>query len=282
MLTAKEFFTASGLTTEHKQIKLVKHVDHADRSIREIVDAGYFDAYQAEQGGGKRPFDNCEVIISFIALQNNLAEFLGVYRVLGSRPYTRKDNALLQGVLASRGLRDRDGNRKIWYELEELTEFSELRGRLIIQWNSTRGWVQGKDLELYEIQPPNSSAPFPGYQDVFLTHEQLRKVLLNPRAHKDWQAALRANAGIYRIIDMFTGEIYIGSAYGVDGLWGRWLNYAKSGHGGNKLLRERNPEHFRWSVVRTLSRSMSEREVIAIEQREKVKHGSRAHGLNGN
>ena len=91
MLTAKEFFTASGLTTEHKQIKLVKHVDHADRSIREIVDAGYFDAYQAEQGGGKRPFDNCEVIISFIALQNNLAEFLGVYRVLGSRLYTRKD-----------------------------------------------------------------------------------------------------------------------------------------------------------------------------------------------
>lgn len=41
-------------------------------------------------------------------------------------------------------------------------------------------------------------------------------------------------------------------------------------------------QHFRWSIVRTLSRSMSPREVILLEGIEKAKHGNRARGLNGN
>ncbi len=63
---------------------------------------------------------------------------------------------------------------------------------------------------------------------------------------------------------------------------GRWSNYAKNGHGGNKLLKPRDPNDFQWSIVRTVSRSMSERDVIKIEGIEKIKHGSRVHGLNNN
>jgi len=95
-----------------------------------------------------------------------------------------------------------------------------------------------------------------------LSFQDLKHMYENPRAHKDWKAALQANAGIYRIVDMSSGEIYIGSAYGNEGLWGRWSNYAKNGHGGNKLLKPRDPNNFQWSVVRTVSRSMSERDVI--------------------
>ena len=282
MLTVKEYICAAGLSYDHNDIKLVKHVDHGDRSIRDIIERGYFDFYQAEQVSAKKPFHDCEVIISFIGMGNNLAELVGVYKVTGSRPYTRKDAARAPDIPGLNSVVNRAGEAKIWYDLEELPEYRELCGRVVVQWKSTRGWVQKKDLEIFEIQPPNSTAPFPGYQDIFISHEQLAKIVENPRAHRDWKAALSANAGIYRIVDMSTGEIYIGSAYGIEGIWGRWAQYARNGHGGNKLLKDRESANFRWSVVRTLSRAMSEKDVVHIEAREKIKHGSRAHGLNSN
>lgn len=282
MLTVKEYFAASGLACDPDFIKLVKHVDHPGRSIREIIDAGHFDFYQAEQSAVKKPFDGCEVILSFVGLENNLAEFVGAYKVLGSRPFTPKDAIRSSEILKFNETSDKEGKQRISYDLEELTEFIDLRSRIVVRWLSTRGWVQKKDLDIYEIQPPNSFAPFTGYQDIFISHKELRKIIDNPRANKDWMAALSANAGIYRIVDMSTGELYIGSAYGKEGLWGRWAQYARNGHGGNKLLKNRDADNFRWSVVRTVSRSMSEKEVIRIERCEKMKHGSRAHGLNSN
>jgi hypothetical protein len=58
--------------------------------------------------------------------------------------------------------------------------------------------------------------------------------------------------------------------------------FAKTGHGGKIHLRGRDPMNFQWSIVRTVSTAMSERDVIRIESLEKEKHGSRAVGLNGN
>ncbi|NDV62892.1 GIY-YIG nuclease family protein [Puniceicoccales bacterium CK1056] len=171
---------------------------------------------------------------------------------------------------------------RIHYDLEEIESLRSYRDRLIVQWRNPRGWHQWKDLDIYEILPVTVSTLFPGYQEVSLSYEQLRSIFADPRAHRDWKAALKANAGIYRIVDMSTGETYIGSAYGSDGLWGRWGTYAKTGHGGNKLLKERKPGNFRWSIVRTLSTTMAPRDVIQIESMEKIKHGSRAIGLNEN
>lgn len=279
MLTVKQYLIASGLNVDIDRIKLVKHVDHVGRSIRKIIADGDFDIYQAEQSKDKKVFHNCDVIISFLALENNLVEFIGVYAVKGYRDFTKKD---LNKMPAYMREPHKNGKIRLFYELEELKEFQSLKHRLIVQWKSTRGWVQGKDLDIYELLPPVKVTLFPGYQDVLLSYQDLQHIYENPRAHKDWKAALEANAGIYRIVDMSSGEIYIGSAYGSEGLWGRWSNYAKNGHGGNKLLKPRDPNNFQWSVVRTVSRSMSERDVIKIECLEKLKHGSRVHGLNDN
>ena len=279
MLSVKQYLIAAGLDVDIDRIKLVKHVDHFGRSIRKVITDGDFDIYQAEQSKDKKLFHNCDVIISFISLENNLAEFIGVYAVKGYRDFTKKDLSKMPAYMREP---HKNGKIRLFYELEELKEFQSLKSRLIVQWKSTRGWVQGKDLDVYEILPPVKVIAFPGYQDVVLNYHDLKSIFSNPRAHKDWKAALEANAGIYRIVDMSSGEIYIGSAYGSEGLWGRWLNYAKNGHGGNKLLKPRDPNNFQWSVVRTVSRSMSERDVIKIEALEKLKHGSRVHGLNDN
>ena len=66
---------------------------------------------------------------------------------------------------------------------------------------------------------------------------------------KRWQAKLAEWRGIYYIFDASDGKGYVGSAYGADNLLGRWRNYAASGHGGNRLLRERDPQGFRFTIL---------------------------------
>ena len=279
MLTVKQLFQADGLDSPDNEIKLVRHVDHLNRSIEQIVAEGHFDFYQQEQSPKICPFHNCQVILSFIGIEGNKAKFYGAYKVLGHEPFTKADAWRLPDWMAEA---HKDGQPRIKYQLRELEAFRSYRSRLIVQWKSTRGWHQKKDLDIYEILPATVSTLFPGYQEILLQHDELQAIFNDPRAHRDWQAALKANAGIYRIVDLSDGKIYIGSAYGSGGIWARWQNYAKTGHGGNKLLKGRNPKKFQWSVVRTLSTTLSPRDVIRIETLEKQKHGTRAIGLNAN
>ena len=72
------------------------------------------------------------------------------------------------------------------------------------------------------------------------------------------------------------------------GLIGRWRNYIDSKHGDNKRLKEllaKDPQRyaaFSFSILRTLSRSLTSKEVIAIEGKYKAQLGTRAFGLNAN
>ena len=85
-----------------------------------------------------------------------------------------------------------------------------------------------------------------------------------------------------------TGLQYVGSAYGTEGILGRWQAYAHSGHDGNLQLREliaKNPNcvhAWQYSILTTLSQSVTRDEVIQLESLYKQKLGSRAHGLNCN
>ena len=99
---------------------------------------------------------------------------------------------------------------------------------------------------------------------------------------------MRAVAGVYLILAT-SGDQYIGSAYGASGIWGRWRNYAKTGHGGNaqlkKLIRSdprAYPEQFRFSVLQILPKTMAFNEVVRRETQYKHKLGTRAKGLNSN
>lgn len=203
MLTVKQLFRSLGLEVEGDRIKLVRH---SGPVVDQVIAEGVFELFQSEQQESVRPFHGCDVILSFLGRENNKAEFHGAYRVLGSRPIKKKD---LQKF--PRHLRVK-ATGSLWYELEELPQYNDLRGRLVVQWKSTRGWHQKKDLDIYEILPPFSAAPFPGFQDVFLSWDELKRIFAEPRAHKDWKAALQSNAGIYRIVDESTGQMYIGSA----------------------------------------------------------------------
>jgi hypothetical protein len=71
MLTVKQLFIADGVELEEDNIKLVRHVDHLNRSIQRITSEEHFEFYQQEQSPKVRPFHNCEVILSFIGIEGN-------------------------------------------------------------------------------------------------------------------------------------------------------------------------------------------------------------------
>jgi hypothetical protein len=92
------------------------------------------------------------------------------------------------------------------------------------------------DFEVQEIlREPYTGRPFPGYEDIDLSFDELETLVRNNRP--DWKAALENAKGIYLITDTKTARRYVGSAYGELGIWSRWRSYVESGHGGNVELR---------------------------------------------
>ena len=76
---------------------------------------------------------------------------------------------------------------------------------------------------------------------------------------------------------------YAGSAAGSDNLLGRWLDYAATGNGGNRLLRGRDPEGFVFGILQRVSPDLPSEEIVAIENTWKERLQTRApFGLNDN
>jgi hypothetical protein len=64
---------------------------------------------------------------------------------------------------------------------------------------------------------------------------------------------------------------------------GRWLNYAKTGDGGNKLLRLRKPDNLHFSILQRVSPDMVPEDVIRLESTWKDRLHTRGEfGLNVN
>lgn len=132
------------------------------------------------------------------------------------------------------------GNQFSWEKVEiPLDEYS---GRLVLKrslgfsfYNSQN---TAKDFEIEEIWGKSNSRTveqFSNYDDVELTFKQLREVV--EEHYPDYYRALSTVKGIYMIIDGNTGKLYVGSAYGTDGIWGRWASYVETCHGGNYELK---------------------------------------------
>lgn len=85
------------------------------------------------------------------------------------------------------------------------------------------------------------------------------------------------------------GKLYVGSAYGEEGIWGRWSDYVKTnGSGGNKMLVELiNNDHtyaknFQFSILMLLPKTITNDEAINKERLFKNKLGTNTFGLNCN
>ena len=280
MIGLSELLSARGYVPDAKRVKLVRHKD-SRVDLEALRSAGWFDTYQKFQA---RPvFDGCEQIVAFLGEEGFNCRFVGVYDVGARTPAS--ESVLPLGCphpeWAQAG--------KFYYALEKRGGFEDLEDRLVIDWGKAAlAWHQWfADRTVVEIRPPGRVLPpFRDYLRVHLSFDDLVRLAKRPDAHRDWVAGLSAVGAIYLIVDSLSGEQYVGSATGNGGLWQRWCEYARTGHGHNLRLKKRcdqdlgYPAAFRFSILETFSRSLSRDEALSLEAFFKQKLGTRAYGLN--
>jgi len=254
---------------DERNVKVLRHKDlrHDLWALREQRE---FERYQ--NGQTWDVFGRAQYVVSLIAERNRYAKFVGVWEVLAKR------KKKVKGFL---------------YRTKELRGFEDLEGRLIVRWGEgTRSWSQWLhrqgNKEIVEILPPNSVTDFPGYYDIHLPYAELREMIDHPDSNREWQRMLSSVSGVYLIVDQVSGNQYVGSAYGIGGVWSRWKSYAKSPSGGNKRLKDLLMKHpgreksFQFSIMRVLEPGTMRAYVLDHEALVKRKLGCRAFGLNAN
>lgn len=264
-----------------EKVKLIRH-SLSDDDFRNCYDKNMIQAYTSVQKPGFSK--EYEYWCVFIGDERTTARFYACYRVLGSVPDTpelKPDGfpveAWFHGNLA-------------YYDLEPIEALQEYKKRLVIEWGKgTLAWHQKGTTEKTVLAIESKTEyPFVGYENVILSYADLKEVVENEVDYKLWQTALRNVYAVYLIVDMDSGKQYIGSAYGADGLLGRWREYVSSLHGNNKLMKElldvqpAQFNHFQFSILQVLPKTKIPDEVIHVEVIWKKKLGTLAHGLNAN
>jgi len=170
---------------------------------------------------------------------------------------------------------------KIWLDLELTDFYAKWKGKLIVDWpgleRSWWRWANRNQILVDSILEQSAlDAEMPLWEELTLTWQEL-KILPSK-----WKAALSEWRGIYFIFDEVDGKGYVGSAYGSENILGRWLSYASSGHGGNKELRRRDPESFKFSILQRVSPDMEPTDIVRLEATWKDRLHTRTFGMNEN
>ena len=256
-------------------VKLVRHQDHrisgrpTPYKLWRQRD-GSFEKYQSIQSRPKI-FARAKLLASFVATPLNETLFVGLYAINGSGK-------------APAGLIDPISSESVegfgLYDLQLLPSLSDYQGRLSIIWgDGYRAWVQRaerNEKKILEIRRDENEPPFPGFLDF---RERLSCLASIPMK---WREALSSVSGIYLLTCPRTGEQYVGSAYGANGFWGRWEEYASNGHGGNRRMKDRQHSDYHVAVLEVAASSTSFENLIAMENRWKEKLQARDFGLNAN
>ncbi|MES9745488.1 GIY-YIG nuclease family protein, partial [Priestia megaterium] len=268
-----------------KNIKIARHMDTRGIDVHELYANGHFEVYQSYQE--RNVFKDCDYLVSCLGIENNQALFIGVYEI---KYITNVDGLPKHLDVPYRG--KAKVNSKYEYRLEKLSGFEELEERLVINWqNIAQAWcmrIDTNEKEVVQLLPKGYVRDFPGYLEINLSFVELQKVINDPTANSMWHKMLSSVGGVYLIVDTYDGLQYVGSASGKEGILGRWKEYAKDGHGGNKKLRDivdSEPERvqkFKFSILQTLPRTLTKNEILIEEVKYKHKLGSRAYGLNLN
>ncbi len=226
-----------------------------------------------------------DYIASFIGHEAGRALFVGLYARGDWRPITHDEYWKIPAHLELRDLGNSGstGDREtvLWFNLDRLDFYAEWTGRLVVDWpppeRSWYRWAARNRFRVHAIHEQSVlDAQMPTWDTLTLTWEELRVLPAK------WKMALGEWRGVYFIFDKSDAKGYVGSAYGGDNILGRWLNYAASGHGGNKELRRRDHHNFRFSILQRTSPDMEAADVIRLEATWKDRLQTREFGLNEN
>lgn len=251
-----------------------------------------FNAYQQTQGErverAMQAMTGTGYVASFIGREPGKALFVGLYSIGESKPLNPEEfwqvpaYAKLK-AFGMRGFADERATASVlWFDLALTDFYAHWKGKSIVGWSPPERswWRRAHRNEMPVVAVLEESAldtAMPQWDEIGFTNEELG--VLPTR----WRSALSQWRGVYYIFDTSDGKGYVGSAYGESNLLGRWLSYAAHGHGGNRLLRQRDPRNFRFTILELVSPTMDASDVIRLEGSwKKRRHTRGPHGLNDN
>jgi hypothetical protein len=249
-----------------------------------------FNAYQQTQQKERveGAMSRAKHVAAFIGQEPGKALFVGLYSVQGSKPISRQEfwavpaNVELKALGMNGFTEDSTRSSCLWFDLELTDFYANWKGRLIVGWPPPeRSWWRWADRNEFPVlavlEDSALDAAMPEWDAINLSWEEL--AVLPAR----WKSVLSQWRGVYFIFNMADGKGYVGSAYGQANLLGRWQNYAARGDGGNRLLRQRDPRGFRFTILQRVSPDMEPSEVIRLESSWKERlHTREPYGLNDN
>ena len=222
----------------------------------------------------------------FLSCGGTLSRFYGLYEFVANSP--NLPESMPEGFPMPQWY---DG-KGVVHELKEINLFDEYKGRLIIDWGKgvVRWYQNGKNEKTIAaiLDADSSKKKFPGYENVLLSFNDMQEMINNPISYSEWHTALSAVNGVYLIVNIKNGDRYVGSAYGINGILGRWSTYANDPSGGNKLMKEvleESPDeylNFQYAILQILPQTCTADEVIKTESLWKDKLLTREFGLNDN
>lgn len=182
------------------------------------------------------------------------------------------------------------------YEGEEIEEYKQYFGRVIIKFHKTQqamGMYYKEvcnKLEVQQILPTMyDGEDFEGYDKVKLSFTQLETIINHGK--RDWIAALENQKAVYLMTDKNNGKLYVGSATSNNGmLLERWRSYIDNGHGGNKelikLVNEKGFEYiknnFQYSILENYNAKIDDSVILKRESWWKEILQTRKFGYNSN
>jgi len=268
VLSFTDILKKAGLNPEC--VKLFRHSMTSDQ-FKPCYDKNMILEYTATQKRGfGKGYDYWAV---FISDKGTLAKFHALYKVKGSQAAVR--DVMPEGFPHE----DWFAGENEYFDLEPLDLLETYENRLIIDWGrATLAWHQKGTIEKPIVAIlPNEQKVFSGFEDLLLDYDELKEIIENRQVYESWYTALSSIYAIYLIVDRSTGKQYVGSAYGQNGLWGRWEEYVRTRHGNNKRMKEllrddRERYHqFQFSILQILQKNITSEEVIHLESLYKRK-----------
>lgn len=287
-----------GKSIDPRQVLVLRHRPH-EPELNKVLPwlaaekPDVFNAYQQTQGEKlqkvMKAMTGAGYVASFIGHEPGKALFIGLYSIGASMPLTHKQYWQVPAFIemkafGMKGFTEEEQSRTsiLWFDLALTDFYASWKGKLIVSWPPPeRSWwrrAHRNEIPILAVLEESAlDAAMPKWDEIALTWEELG--VLPTR----WKSALSQWRGIYYIFDTSDGKGYVGSAYGEGNLLGRWLNYAARGHGGNHLLRQRDPRNFRFSILQRVSPDMDARDIIRLEGSWKERlHTREPYGLNDN
>ena len=264
-LVLNDILNFDGLREKYpkKRIKLRFNISWTEKDKNgQKVFRDYLKLYKSDDDKDKEFFRD-SILSVFSAKRTRLFEKDIVFQFIKIEDGAENDTWLLVDAVnithiptEKKGYDDVTGANFEVAEAERLSEYEPFFNRLTVNWKNisqTPYYVEKSivnNVEVKEILADDYlklDEKFCGYENVSISYNDLKYVINK----SSWKDALESVYGVYVLTDTSNGKLYIGSATGEQGIYGRWSTYLNSGFDKNEVENGEYPNKRLQQLVKT-------------------------------